>query len=77
MNDKLSLNCSGIERRGGGNSRRRWGGRGGDCGKGGGIYLCGQKGGRGRSARVITGEADAAATEQAVTFCLYARKRER
>ena len=28
-------------------------------------------------ARVITGEADAAATEQAVTFCLYARKRER
>ena len=34
-------------------------------------------GGGGRSARVITGEADAAATEQAVTFCLYARQSER
>ena len=34
-------------------------------------------GGGGRSARVITGEADAAATDQAVTFCLYARQSER
>ena len=38
------------------------GGCGGEGGGGG--------GGGGRSARVITGEAEAAATEQTVTFCL-------